>query len=84
MRLQRPGNKTEEGGTERWENVIQHPFELIVRGILKYQLPLSSRTMTASIGASVIVHPEEGIDGKGAMKVERVKREGWRKYDDWE
>jgi hypothetical protein len=38
--LSSPGNKTEAGGTERWERVLQHPFELTVRGIIKYQLPL--------------------------------------------
>ncbi|KAH0613625.1 uncharacterized protein H6S33_005511 [Morchella sextelata] len=58
LRLAKPGNKTEEGGTERWERVLQHPFELIVRGVLRYQLPLSGRVRTAPIGASVIVHPD--------------------------
>lgn len=61
LRLQKPGNKTEAGGTERWERVLLHPFELIVRGILKYQLPLSGRTLTAPIGASVVVMPETGV-----------------------
>jgi len=62
LRLSKPGNETEEGGTERWEQVIKYPFELIVRGVLKYQLPLSSRVRTASIRASVVVHPDEGVD----------------------
>jgi len=59
LRLAKPGNKTEEGGTERWERVLLHPFELIVRGVLKYQLPLSGRVRTAAVSASVIVHPKE-------------------------
>lgn len=59
IRLQRPGNRTEEGGTERWERVVSHPFQLIVRGVLKYNLPLSNRYMTYSIGASRMVHPQE-------------------------
>ncbi|KAI9812611.1 MAG: hypothetical protein M1827_004600 [Pycnora praestabilis] len=63
VRLAKPGNKTEQGGTERWERVIQYPFELIVRGVLKYQLPLSSRMRTAKIGASIVVYPEEAVDG---------------------
>lgn len=75
LRLQRPGNKTEAGGTERWERVIQYPFELIVRGILRYQLPLSSSTHTAPIGDSVLVHPEKGITKEGSMWVEQVGRE---------
>ncbi|KAE8145471.1 vacuolar segregation subunit 7-domain-containing protein [Aspergillus avenaceus] len=65
IRLARPGNKTEEGGTERWERVIQHPFELIVRGVVKYQLPLSSRFLSASVSSSVKVVPDGGGDDSG-------------------
>lgn len=61
VRLERPGNQTEAGGTERWERVLQYPFELIIRGVLKYELPLSSRVRSASIGASVLVRPEKGV-----------------------
>ncbi|KAL0254865.1 Vacuolar inheritance and morphology protein [Diplodia seriata] len=74
LRLQKPGNKTEAGGTERWERVIQYPFELIVRGILRYQLPLSSSTHTAPIGKSVLVNPEKGINAEGAMWIEQIRR----------
>lgn len=59
IRLARPGNKTESGGTERWERVLQHPFELIVRGVVKYQLPLSSRFHSASISSTVRVVPND-------------------------
>ncbi|KAL8786659.1 MAG: hypothetical protein Q9195_008113 [Heterodermia aff. obscurata] len=69
VRLAKPGNKTEEGGTERWEKVILHDFELIVRGVIRYSLPLSSRTRSATIGASVIVRPSEGLDKRGSMSV---------------
>ena len=74
LRLARPGNKTESGGSERWERVIKHPFELIVRGILKYQLPLSTRVQTKSVGASVLVHPEEGVDKNGVMHIIQLGR----------
>lgn len=74
LRLAHPGNRTESGGSERWERVIQHPFELIIRGILKYQLPLSTREQTKSVGASVLVHPEEGVDEKGVMRVIQLGR----------
>lgn len=72
IRLARPGNKTEEGGTERWERVIQHPFELIVRGVIKYQLPLTSRVFSASVSSSAKVVPGEedgggGKSGNGTM-----------------
>ena len=59
IRLARPGNKTEEGGTERWERVLQHPFELIVRGVVKYQLTLSSRVYSSPISSSVRVRPDD-------------------------
>lgn len=67
LRLEQPGNKTDVGGSERWERVVSHPFELIVRGVLKYQLPLSSKVLRKSIGARVEVHPEKGVDDGGAM-----------------
>ena len=73
FRLAKPGNRTESGGSERWERVLQHPFELIVRGILKYQLPLSTRVQTKSIGASVAVFPEEDVRG-GSMRVIMLSR----------
>lgn len=62
VRLSKPGNKTEAGGTERWERVMKYPFELIVRGVLRYELPLSSTVHTAPIGASVVVRPSKGVD----------------------
>ncbi|KAL8760262.1 MAG: hypothetical protein Q9199_000161 [Rusavskia elegans] len=72
VRLAHPGNKTEEGGSARWEKVIQHEFELIVRGVVKYALPLSSTKRKASVGASVVVKPGLGIDSEtGSMIVVR-------------
>ncbi|KAL4875722.1 vacuolar segregation subunit 7-domain-containing protein [Aspergillus karnatakaensis] len=58
IRLARPGNTTEKGGTERWEKVLQHPFDLIVAGVIQYQLPLSSRFHSASISAGIKVTPD--------------------------
>ena len=69
VRLAKPGNKTEEGGTERWEKVILHDFELIVRGVIRYSLPISSRTRSETIGASVIVRPSEELDKRGSIIV---------------
>jgi hypothetical protein len=62
LRLNKPGNQTELGGTERWERVLRHPFELIVRGVLKYQIPLGGSKHTASVSSSILVQPERGID----------------------
>ena len=70
VRLAMPGNRTEEGGSARWEKVIQYDFELIVRGVVRYSLPLSSKSQSASIGSSIIVHPSEGVDPyTGSMAV---------------
>ena len=69
VRLRHPGNKTEAGGTERWERVLQHRFDLIVRGVLKYQLPLSSRLLSSPVNGVVVVEPDvsgsDGEDGGG-------------------
>lgn len=58
IRLSKPGNKTEVGGSQRWERVLQHDFDLIVRGVIKYQLPLSSKVKSAKIGSRKTVHPD--------------------------
>ncbi|ETI26487.1 hypothetical protein G647_03264 [Cladophialophora carrionii CBS 160.54] len=63
IRLARPGNKTEVGGSARWERVLQHPFDLIVRGVIKYQLPLSSKTRSAKIGSRIKVLPTDDDSG---------------------
>ncbi|KAI9732818.1 MAG: hypothetical protein M1834_003756 [Cirrosporium novae-zelandiae] len=78
VRLAKPGNETEAGGTERWENVLQHQFELIIRGVLKYQLPLSSHSRSAPIGASVTVYPQDDdkgtnrTDSSGKFRISRI------------
>ncbi|MCJ1469033.1 hypothetical protein MMC07_007665 [Pseudocyphellaria aurata] len=59
VQLATPGNTTEADGSERWERVIQHEFELIIRGVLRYSLPITTRTRSVSIGGSVIVYPGE-------------------------
>jgi Vacuolar segregation subunit 7 len=59
IRLTKPGNKTEEGGSARWEKVIQHPFELIIGGAVRYQLPLSSKTRSASVRSKIMVDPTD-------------------------
>ncbi|KAI1612122.1 vacuolar segregation subunit 7-domain-containing protein [Exophiala viscosa] len=59
IRLARPGNRTEEGGSARWEKVLQHQFDLIVRGVIKYQLPLSSKTRSAKVGSRIRVLPDD-------------------------
>lgn len=69
VRLAKPGNRTEDGGSQRWEHVIQHDFELLVRGVIRYSLPVSSTLHSASIAGRVVVHPSEGADEAGNMKL---------------
>ncbi|RYO09465.1 hypothetical protein AA0119_g1038 [Alternaria tenuissima] len=58
IRLLHPGNKTEAGGSERWEEVLQYPFELIVRGNFKYTLPLSTQEFKVPVTASHYYDPD--------------------------
>ncbi|TKX20066.1 hypothetical protein C1H76_7748 [Elsinoe australis] len=82
FRLAKPGNKTESGGSARWERVLGYPFELILRGVLRYQLPVSNRDMSAAIRGSVVVHPEEGLDKEGNMRIEPVhEKDHWQWID---
>jgi hypothetical protein len=57
IRITHPGNKTTPAGSERWARVLQHEFELIVRGTLKYTLPLSQKERKISVEGRVTVMP---------------------------
>lgn len=76
LRLLKPGNSTEMGGTARWERVLLHPFDLIVRGSLKYNIPLGGHSYAVAVSNEVTIHPEEG-DGlpvepeDGIVKISR-------------
>ncbi|KAF2495321.1 hypothetical protein BU16DRAFT_461131 [Lophium mytilinum] len=71
FRISKPGNKTEAGGTERWEKILQYPFELIVRGVLKYQLPLSTRDHTVPITGKYMYDPsKEKATGAVATQID--------------
>lgn len=63
LRLARPANTTETGGSARWERVLQHDFDLIVRGVVRYQLPLSSRASTAKVAGRKTIHPDSEDTG---------------------
>ena len=71
VRLAKPGNKTEEGGSARWEHVLQYDFELIVRGVMKYSLPISSTLRKAKIAGSVLVHSIEANSESGRTRASR-------------
>lgn len=57
IRVNHPGNRTVPAGSERWGRVLQHEFDLIVRGTLKYTLPLSQRIRSVSVEGRVTVKP---------------------------
>ena len=57
IRVDHPGNKTTPAGSERWGRVVQHEFDLIVRGTLKYSLPLNQRVRSISVEGRVTVKP---------------------------
>ncbi|KAI0479816.1 hypothetical protein F4859DRAFT_450759 [Xylaria cf. heliscus] len=56
LRLARPGNST-ESGTERWERIISDEFTLVIKGVLKYTLPLSQKVRKVSISGKTLVKP---------------------------
>lgn len=72
LRLAQPGNKSEEGGTRRWERVMQHDFELIIRGVLRYSTPITWRPRSASISGSVFVHPGDDEAEAGSLVMSSV------------
>jgi hypothetical protein len=57
IRVTHPGNKTTPAGSERWGRALQHEFELIVRGTLKYKLPLNQKLRSISVNGQVTVKP---------------------------
>ncbi|KAK4237765.1 vacuolar segregation subunit 7-domain-containing protein [Achaetomium macrosporum] len=64
VRLKNPGNGT-YGGPERWERIMEDEFQLILKGVLKYTLPLSQRVRTATISGKTTVKPNAANDPPG-------------------
>ncbi|RYC60270.1 hypothetical protein CHU98_g5946 [Xylaria longipes] len=56
LRLTHPGNTT-ESGTERWERIISDEFTLVIKGVLKYTLPLSQKVRKVSVSGKTLVKP---------------------------
>ncbi|KAI5467152.1 vacuolar segregation subunit 7-domain-containing protein [Mariannaea sp. PMI_226] len=48
MQLEYPCNST-AGGSRRWERIYQNEFDLIVKGVVKYTLPMSARVRSATV-----------------------------------
>jgi hypothetical protein len=89
LRLSHPGNKTEAGGSERWEEVLQYPFELIVRGNFKYTLPLSTQEFKVPVTATHYYDPDIERKKKLDFAERKAKRSNplpvstkpWGRYD---
>ncbi|KAK3325797.1 vacuolar segregation subunit 7-domain-containing protein [Apodospora peruviana] len=61
VRLKNPGNGT-YGGPERWERIMEDEFQLILKGVLKYTLPLSQRIRTSAVSGKITVKPNSAND----------------------
>jgi hypothetical protein len=61
MQLANPGNDT-SGGSRRWERIYQNEFDLIVKGVVKYSLPLSTRIRSATVSGRTTVKPNSAND----------------------
>ncbi|KAH3669417.1 hypothetical protein OGAPHI_001538 [Ogataea philodendri] len=45
--------------SEKWLNISRNPFDLILRGVLSYQLPISTSNQTMSISKTMKVSPQD-------------------------
>lgn len=61
VRLHNPGNGT-VGGPERWERIMGDEFQLIVKGYIKYTLPLSQRVRSQIIEGNMKIKPNAAND----------------------
>ncbi|KAJ4133524.1 Vacuolar inheritance and morphology protein [Fusarium equiseti] len=69
MQLQYPLNNT-VGGSRRWERIYQNEFDLIVKGVVKYTLPMSARIRSATVSGRKAVSPNSTNDPSNSTKVE--------------
>ncbi|CUM65668.1 uncharacterized protein PRCAT00003316001 [Priceomyces carsonii] len=51
------GNSTEPDNSKKWEIISKNPFDLIVRGILKYNLPLSKNAKSVVVNKVGYINP---------------------------
>ncbi|KAI8403126.1 hypothetical protein FOFC_16560 [Fusarium oxysporum] len=69
MQLEYPLNNT-VGGSRRWERIYQNEFDLIVKGVVKYTLPMSARIRSATVSGRKSVSPNSSNDPSNSTKVE--------------
>jgi hypothetical protein len=70
IRISHPGNHTIPAGSRRWGNVLQHEFDLIVRGTLKYTLPLSQKVRSISVEGRATVKPNAADEDPNAVHID--------------
>lgn len=51
------GDADQPDNSEKWDTISKHPFDLILRGVLKYNLPLTSTVKTAVINKVSYIDP---------------------------
>lgn len=61
LQLAYPGNGT-SGGSKRWERIYQKEFDIIIKGVVKYSLPLSAQIRTATVSGRTTVKPNSAND----------------------
>ncbi|KAH8596408.1 vacuolar segregation subunit 7-domain-containing protein [Bisporella sp. PMI_857] len=72
IRIINPGNHTTPAGSERWGRVLQHEFELIVRGTLKYSLPFSTKTRSISVEGRTTVKPNAADTDPDTIRIDKL------------
>lgn len=51
------GDNDQPDNSEKWETISKHPFDLILRGVLKYNLPLTSSVKSAVVNKIGYIDP---------------------------
>ena len=52
-------NESEPDNSDKWEIIAKNPFDLIVRGILKYNLPMSKVTKSVVVSKVGYIDPNQ-------------------------
>lgn len=54
-----PNNNTDPDNSDKWEIISKNPFDLIVRGILKYDLPMSKNSKSVVVNKVGYIDPNQ-------------------------
>ena len=74
IRIENPGNITGglsgDEGMDRWREVVRHEWDLIVQGLIRYELPLSRRIRSSQVRGRISVEGGGQEEGAGRGKDE--------------